>query len=283
MSAQVRRGRPRRPLRIPTKLRLSALAACALSAAVPLSSAQAADPYRVVGTGGTLHVHTSPTLGSQVTANLPDGTPIHIACQTRGDNVIRSGMWDRIDQPVSGYIADWYTSTPVVNNYSDGFKDCVDASPIPTLAQTPAPQPPTTPQPTTTPRPPTTHDLASIALSYVGQRNVPAAIPRSWAVGPHWSGNCEAFVGWVTTRTRGRGYQSAYSDYEGHRGRIHSGVPPRNTVVYWYPSESHGAGHIGISLGGGYVVSTVGLPGGSLPIARNRYRAFGHYLGWANP
>jgi hypothetical protein len=267
MSTEVSRGRPRRPARIPTKQVLSALAACGLSVGAPLSSAQAADPYRVVGTGGTLRVHTSPTLGSPSTAQLPDGTAIHIACQTRGDNVIGSGMWDRIDQPVSGYVADWYTSTPVVNNYSPGFKDCIDVVPTPTP----------------TPQPSATHDLASMALSYVGQRNVPPAIPRSWAVGPHWSGFCEAFVGWVTAGTRGRPYRSAYLDYLGHRGRIHSGVPPRNTVVYWNPPESGGAGHIGISLGDGDVVSTVGLRGGNLPIAKNRYRHFGNYLGWANP
>ncbi len=116
---------------------LLAAAASALSAAALAASAQAAT-YSVVGTGGTLHVRTAPQLAAPIVASLRDGTPMNIVCQTRGDHVAGSTMWDRIDQPVTGYVADWYTTTPVVNNPSPGLPTC--GSP---------PGPPPTPQPPT--------------------------------------------------------------------------------------------------------------------------------------
>jgi hypothetical protein len=263
------RGLPRRA----ATLSIAAVTTGALASTPLVAAAHAADPYRVVGTGGTLHVRSAPSLGSQVIHELSDGTPIHIACQTRGDMVVGSSMWDRIDQPYDGWVADWYTTTPVVNNYSPGFKDCLDVG-IPTPMPTPAP----TPIPTTAPR-----DLASIAWSYVNQKRVPAGVPASWRVGQFWSGHCEAFVGWVTAGPRGRKYKSAYLDYLDHRGRIHMGAPPRNTVVYWNPRISQGNGHIGISLGGGQVVSTVGMLGDQKAIAKSGYHDFPNYLGWAYP
>jgi len=268
---------------IQVRWRASAVAITLGASAVAAASAQAADTYRVVGTGGTLHVHPAPSLGSPVIGNLPDGTAIHIACQQRGDNVIRSSMWDRIDQPVSGWIADWYTTTPVVNSYSPGFKDCLDVGP-PQGDGNPVPVPDPTPQPIPVPAPSPTpvRDLASVAQSYVGQTKVPAAVPRSWGLGTYWSGHCEGFVGWVTAGSRGRPYGSAIADYRGHRGSIHTGVPPRNTVVYWNPPGSV-YGHIGISIGGGQVVSTIGFGRGHEAIAQHGYRFFGNYLGWANP
>jgi hypothetical protein len=269
MSTHVSPSRSRRPTRLAATLCASAVA-CAVPATVSVATAHATGSYRVVGTGGTLRVHTAPSLGSPVVGNLPDGTPITVACQTRGDLVVGSTMWDRIDSPDPGYVADWYTTTPVVNNFSPGLADC---SAIPTPTPTPIP----------TPAPSAIHDLAAYASSFVGQVRVPAAVPRSWHVGPNWSGFCEAFVGWVTAGPHGRPYGSALQDYYGHRGHIHTGVPPRNTVVYWNPPGSGGAGHIGISIGGGQVVSTVGFVGQHLAIAKNNYRTFGNYLGWANP
>lgn len=129
-------------LRRARRLTLRALcggAASVVSLAVLASGAQAAT-YQVTGTGGTLHVRTAPSLSAPAVAGLADGTRINIMCQTRGDLVVGSTMWDRINQPVSGYVADWYTTTPAVNAPSPGLPAC---SP-----KTPAPQP--TPPPVIT-------------------------------------------------------------------------------------------------------------------------------------
>lgn len=260
------------------RLIVSAAAVCALSAATQASSALAAT-YSVVGTGGTLHVHTSASLAAPKVGDLRDGTSIDIVCQTRGDQVIGSTMWDKIDSPVAGYVADWYTTTPVVNNPSPGLPDCPEA---PTDGSTDVKSDDhgsgnsgTVAQPS----------VADIAESYNGQTNVPRAIARAWSVGPHWSGFCEAFVGLVTRGPRGRGYASAMADYRDHlkRGLIHRGVPPRGAVVYWNPTGSHGAGHIGISLGNGREISTYGFVGQNRPIQIHSYMHFAKYLGWALP
>jgi ricin-type beta-trefoil lectin protein len=76
-------------------------------------------------------VHPAPSLSTPTVGNLRDGTRINIVCQTRGSLVGRSTMWDKIDRPQGGYVADWYTSTPVVNNPSPGLPPC-GQSPAPT-------------------------------------------------------------------------------------------------------------------------------------------------------
>jgi hypothetical protein len=83
--------------------------------------------YKVVGTGGTLAVRTAPSLSAPSVANLPDNTPIDIVCQTTGDTVVGSAIWDKIDRPAAGYVADWYTNTPAVGKYSPGLPICASA------------------------------------------------------------------------------------------------------------------------------------------------------------
>jgi hypothetical protein len=115
------------------RLVVAAAAAFALATAMSPASAQAAT-YNVTGTGGALFVRSAPALGAPTSGHLPDGTSIDIICQTRGDQVVGSTMWDEIDQPVAGFVADWYTTTPNVNNPSPGLPSC--GSPAP---QSPAP------------------------------------------------------------------------------------------------------------------------------------------------
>jgi hypothetical protein len=237
--------------------------------AVAATGAQAA-VYNVIGTQGHgLNVRTAPSLGAGLVRNLPEGTAINIECQTRGDAVVGSTMWDKINQPVSGYVADWFTTTPVVNNPSPGLPACGS-------------------QPTPTPPPaPTTHTptVVELALSHNGER----VIPRAWAArccGGHyyWSGYCEAFVGLVAYHEHG-GYSSAMADYLAHKraGQVHTtGVPPAGAVVYWDPGHS-AAGHVGISIGGGREISTYGYVGNSYPIQIHPYNYFPNYLGWAMP
>ncbi len=114
-----------------------ATAFLALSSAVLVAGAQA-NAYQVIGTGGTLHVRTAPSLSAGMVGEMRDGTWIDIVCQTTGDNVVGSNIWDKIDSPYVGYVADWYTTTPAVGKYSWGLSVC-GSSPTPT---------PTPPQPT---------------------------------------------------------------------------------------------------------------------------------------
>jgi hypothetical protein len=117
------------------KIARSACAGGLVLATFLATRAQAA-VFQVVGTGGTLHIRTAPTLGAPIIGSLPDGTAVNIVCQTRGDQVGGSTMWDAIDQPTNGYIADWYTTTPNVNAPSPGLPSC---------PQPPQPQPPQQP------------------------------------------------------------------------------------------------------------------------------------------
>jgi hypothetical protein len=120
------------------RLILTAAAAVALLASVLATSAQATQ-FEVIGTGGTLHVRTAPSLSAGIVANLPDHTPIDVVCQTTGDRVVGSAVWDQIDRPApGGYVADWYTTTPGLNgNFSTGLPRCGTAPPPP-----PPPPPP---------------------------------------------------------------------------------------------------------------------------------------------
>src|SRR4051794_31378692 len=112
----------------PSHSRLRAAVVVALLTAAVMTffaaTSQAAT-YSVVGTlSNGLNVRSTPHLGAPLVTNLRDGTQINIVCQTRGDNVVASTMWDRVNQPVAGYVADYYTTTPVVNNPSPGLPDC---------------------------------------------------------------------------------------------------------------------------------------------------------------
>ncbi|MGB7588455.1 MAG: hypothetical protein WBM00_07070 [Solirubrobacterales bacterium] len=251
-----------------------------LSCAASATGARAAAVYKVVGTQGNgLNVRTAPRLGAGLLRNLPEGTAITIECQTRGDTVGSSTMWDKISQPVSGYLADWYTTTPVVNNPSPGLPACGSPPPLP-----PTPTPTPTPPPATTPAPmPHAPTVTELALSYNGQRVIPVAFARRFGLGRYWSGYCEAFVGLVAYHEHG--YSTAMADYVAHKrlGKIHTtGIPPSGAVIYWNPANNN-IGHVGISLGAGKEISTYGFAGDSYPIQIHPYRYFAGYLGWAMP
>lgn len=280
------------------RIALTATVTLVLAAALT-ANAQAAE-YQVIGTGGTLHVRTAPSLGAPIVGNLSDGTTINILCQTRGDQVMGSTMWDKINSPIVGYVADWYTTTPVVNNPSPGLPECVppntprEPEPAPSPQPSPQPQPQPSPQPQPAPQPqpgpsppapqpaPQT-TVAGLAESFNGQREIPSAFARTWHVGPHWSGYCEAFVALVAYGGHGR-YGTALADYYAHRshGQIHNGVPPRGAIVYWNPYNNR-LGHVGISLGNGSEISTYGSAPQDLPIQIHKYNYFRNYLGWAMP
>ncbi len=120
---------------------LASGAAAVIASAMFFSNARAAT-YQVTGTGGTLHVHTAPSLTAPIDGNLPDGTSINVTCQIRSDLVGGSTMWDRINYPVVGFVADWFTTTPAVNSPTVGLPECLPHG----IPQEPESQPTTQPQ-----------------------------------------------------------------------------------------------------------------------------------------
>jgi uncharacterized protein YraI len=260
----------------------ASVATLAAAATVSTAAASAAE-YKVIGTAGLgLNVRTAPSLSSGLITTLADNTTINIICQTRGDNVVGSTMWDEINSPTTGYVADWYTTTPVVNNPTPGLPACTEGetqNPPQTQPQNPPQTQPQNP-PQTQPQQPSD---ASLAERYNGQQNIPTAFARTWHLGAHWSGYCEAFVALVAYGGHGR-YPTALADYRAHKssGAIHYGVPPRGAIVYWNPYNNQ-VGHVGISLGNGREISTYGVFPQALPIQVHPYNYFHNYLGWAMP
>lgn len=61
-----------------------------------------------------------PTRGS-----LPGNTPIEIVCQTLGESINGSPVWDKLVGDI--YISDWFTTTPNVGTYSPPIPRCSDA------------------------------------------------------------------------------------------------------------------------------------------------------------
>jgi hypothetical protein len=239
--------------------RVILLASVATALIMAAASTALAASYQVVGVGtGTLRVHPSPSASAAVIRTLPNHTWIDIVCQTTGDSVQGSSIWDQIDSPIRGYVADWYTTTPApAGTFTTSIPRC-GAPPTPTPSD------------------------VSVALSMNGQVVVPAAIANAFRIGPYWSGFCEGFVGYATRGLSGRGYGSAMADYRAHRnlGEVHTGPPPAGAVVYW---NTGGAGHIGISIGNGQEISTYGYYGNRYPIQIHSYLYFPNYLGWVYP
>lgn len=100
-----------------------------------------------------------------------------------------------------------------------------------------------------------------------------------------WSGWCELLVE-VAYGTRNR-YPSAYANYLAQRntGRIRTDSnPPAGVLVfydYWSSDGTTRYGHVGVSIGGGQVISTQGYSA-PLPVRQHAVTGIGlPYLGWA--
>jgi len=103
-----------------------------------------------------------------------------------------------------------------------------------------------------------------------------------------WSGYCELFV--ENAFGRAGQFTSAYTHYQWQagNGRIHAdSSPPKGALVFYnaWGKDPYGNsvnyGHIGISLGDGRVVATVGWGGQCLNVAINNLNYLSGYLGWA--
>lgn len=196
-----------------------------------------------------LNARSGPGTGYSIVGTLNYGTPITVDCQAQGGtNVGGNATWDRLTN--GWWIADYWTTTPSFNNYIPGVGPC---TPNPTVAEL----------------------AARWSEARIGQVYTSENRNATW-----WSGWCETFVeGAYGNRFL---YGSAMDNYNSlaSRGLIKQGAPPRGALVFW---RSGTYGHVGIGVGSGNVVSTMGFSNQRLPVSRNLYTYFGNYLGWALP
>jgi NlpC/P60 family protein len=95
--------------------------------------------------------------------------------------------------------------------------------------------------------------------------------------GAWWAWKCETFVE-NAYGTSGR-YATALAHYRAVKANIHtSGTPPPGAMVFYNLTQW---GHVGISVGGGYVISTQ-TPNGAA-VKKHTVGYFSNYLGWASP
>jgi uncharacterized protein YraI/surface antigen len=102
-----------------------------------------AHPYQVTGTANDgLYERTGPGTTYPDQGWLPNAATIEVTCQIKTASTVNgSRMWDLL---TSGYfVADYYTTTPVVGNYSPGIAHCVPpGSPTTTTTTTTGTSPP---------------------------------------------------------------------------------------------------------------------------------------------
>jgi hypothetical protein len=216
----------------------------------------AAGTYKVVGTGGAgVKVRAAANTSSKHLKTLKEGTKHRIECQVEGQTVtapngVKSRIWNRTN---GGYASDLFFNTPNVNRFS--MSKCGATAPAPA---------------------PTTK--ANRALQWVESKLGATYGPE---IGRNWSGMCEAFAE-IAYGTRYK-FGSATLNYNAQRaaGRVRTdGTPPQGALVFY--GGGNGDGHIGISQGNGYVISTQGYNGQSLPVWKHSLRGLSNpYLGWA--
>ena len=106
--------------------------------------ASAVSGYRVTGTGGIgLRARNAPRVSGAVLYKLGEGQGVDISCQSEGDVVNGSRIWDRLRD--GAWVTDYYLSTPVFNGFSPGIPNCNQSS---GGSPAPAPAPVTAPPPT---------------------------------------------------------------------------------------------------------------------------------------
>lgn len=219
--------------------------------------------YKVTGTGGVgLNARSAPNTGSSIIRKIPEGGAIDISCQTTGETIRGSAIWDKLSD--GSYISDFYTTTPVYAAYSPG---------IPVCGSTTTPPPSKPPKP---PAPPKTREQKAVtwAVSQKGSKN--------------WLGLCDRFVANAYGRDRS-GYYNAgvhlaamavrrklfYYDYNA----------PAGALVFFFPGPKNGwGGHVMISLGNGKAISSEHWVGGKrhgVGEVSIRTKTFGTYAGWS--
>jgi RHS repeat-associated protein len=85
--------------------------------------------YHVSGTGGLgLRKRSGPGLTSSTVGLLAEGAAIQIACQARSASAVGgSTIWDKLTDGT--YVSDFYTDTPMYNDFTPGISRCNDTPP----------------------------------------------------------------------------------------------------------------------------------------------------------
>jgi lysophospholipase L1-like esterase len=97
---------------------LAECAAGAGGAAGPPASVR----HRIANATIPVTLRAAPSITAQSVGTAAPGSPLDIVCQTVGDDVNGSRIWDRL---LSGaYVSDYWTSTPVFAGYSPGIPLC---------------------------------------------------------------------------------------------------------------------------------------------------------------
>ncbi len=78
--------------------------------------------YRIYGSSTGVFLRSGPGYSFPRIGGLEDGTPVRVACQTRGSYVATSNIWDRIDG--GSYVSDYYVNTPGVGTLTPGIGQC---------------------------------------------------------------------------------------------------------------------------------------------------------------
>jgi hypothetical protein len=89
-----------------------------------------------------LYVRKAPSRSAKIVGELVDGAPVTIACQTTGDDVEGTTIWDYLPDH-GGYVSDYYVFTGV-DGFVPGIDRCEDD---PGSGKTPDPDPGPTPEP----------------------------------------------------------------------------------------------------------------------------------------
>jgi hypothetical protein len=226
----------------------------------------------VYGASAGVNVRKAPSVSSPSLSVLPNNTPITIACQTNGDSVYGSTIWDQLT--VGGYVSDYYVNTPVTGAFSPGLSQC----PLPSTggSGTPPPPPSTTPPVNRTaitsynrmsPGAPyhgqfiyafqaftaASNTITSIGVT-VGNVNYPAGQPAAFNVPirlctnqPDSSGACNV-IGQVSPQVVN------YGDSQGDIGDV--AVTPGTTYwVEYYPPQAYGNGWVTYWWSGGSTIA----------------------------
>lgn len=239
--------------RAPRRLAVWAAAVATMLATLAATEAPAAagiTGYQVTGTGGVgLKVRTDPyNTSAGVVAILADGTYFTAECAVRGRDIFGNSVWHRISAPASGWISDYYTTTPGFNQYIPGEIDCNSRE----------------------------ARALNWARSVLGQAYTNGDL-GDW--NHPWDGWCDNFVAHAYGRAAS-GYPTAIAHYNDlrNRGVIRTDTnPPAGALVFYAAASINGwAGHVMLSEGNGSYISTAAT------VRRVSFTWPGApYLGWA--
>jgi uncharacterized protein YraI/lysophospholipase L1-like esterase len=84
-------------------------------------------PWRITAPAGVALRH-APSLSAPKAGRLPFNGAVMIECQTVGDNVNGSRIWDQVGG--GGFVSDYYVNTPVFGGYTAGIRRCDGAGEV---------------------------------------------------------------------------------------------------------------------------------------------------------